>query len=167
VRASTIALRPRRRSSRGLDAGTFGAGPAFVLGEAGPHRFAFHVADIRPWKRRRDVSEKNEFASLGHRARCSSAIQIKSIIFVAKGYSPEVNGRQRAAAWVKDEPFGVEFATIQLGSERLTAEGVAIGTTSTPLPARLLHRDRPRIRHQPTARYELRRGMAPYTRPAT
>lgn len=42
---------------------------------------------------------------------------------------------RRAVAWVKDEPFGVEFAEITIAPERLTATGVAIGTA--PLPYRL------------------------------
>jgi hypothetical protein len=39
-----------------------------------------------------------------------------------------VSGRHRAVAWVKDDPFGVEFAEIQLAPMGLTATGVAIGT---------------------------------------
>jgi hypothetical protein len=46
-----------------------------------------------------------------------------------------VSVRRRAIAWIKDDPFGVEFAEIQLGPERLTARGVAIGTS--PVPYRL------------------------------
>ena len=42
---------------------------------------------------------------------------------------------RRAIAWVKDDPFGVEFAELELGAERLTAAGVAVGTA--PLPYRL------------------------------
>jgi hypothetical protein len=42
---------------------------------------------------------------------------------------------RRAVAWVKDEPFGVEFAEIAIAHERLAATGVAIGTA--PLPYRL------------------------------
>jgi uncharacterized protein len=42
---------------------------------------------------------------------------------------------RRAVAWVKDEPFGVEFAEIAIASRRLAATGVAIGTA--PLPYRL------------------------------
>jgi hypothetical protein len=30
--------------------------------------------------------------------------------------------------WVKDAPLGMEFAEIELGPDRLTATGVAIGT---------------------------------------
>ena len=41
---------------------------------------------------------------------------------------------QRAVAWLKDEPLGVEFAEIEV-SNRLSARGVAIGTT--PVPYRL------------------------------
>ncbi|MGH3083325.1 MAG: hypothetical protein ACRDNP_04575 [Gaiellaceae bacterium] len=40
--------------------------------------------------------------------------------------------RRRAVAWTKDEPFGVEFAEIQLAPTHITAEGVAIGTEPTP-----------------------------------
>lgn len=46
-----------------------------------------------------------------------------------------MTGRRRAAAWIKDDPFGVEFAEIQLAPERLRAEGVAIG--SRPVAYRL------------------------------
>lgn len=41
----------------------------------------------------------------------------------------------RAIVWVKDDPFGVEFAEIEITARRLTASGVAIG--SAPLPYRL------------------------------
>src|SRR3954469_15212043 len=42
-----------------------GAGPTFVAGPQTPHHFAFHVADLEPWKRRLDVSEEHDFASWG------------------------------------------------------------------------------------------------------
>ena len=42
---------------------------------------------------------------------------------------------RRAAAWVKDDPFGVEFAEIAIDDEHLTASGVAVG--AAPLPYRL------------------------------
>jgi len=42
-----------------------GAGPSFVLGEATPHHFAFHISDLEPWKRRLDVSEEHDFSSWG------------------------------------------------------------------------------------------------------
>jgi hypothetical protein len=42
---------------------------------------------------------------------------------------------RRAVAWVKDDPFGVEFAEIDIAEEHLTASGVALGTA--PLPYRL------------------------------
>ena len=41
----------------------------------------------------------------------------------------------RAVAWVKDDPFGVEFAETGIARTRLNAAGVAIGTA--PLPYRL------------------------------
>jgi hypothetical protein len=43
--------------------------------------------------------------------------------------------KRRATAWVKDEPFGVEFAEIDIAEEHLTARGVAIG--ARPVPYRL------------------------------
>lgn len=46
-----------------------------------------------------------------------------------------MNGRRRAVGWVKDDPFGVEYADIELSADRLRAEGVAIGTR--PVPYRL------------------------------
>jgi len=46
--------------------------------------------------------------------------------------------RRRAVGWVKDEPFGVEYAEIELAEDRLRAEGVAIGTS--PGPYRLDYR---------------------------
>jgi catechol 2,3-dioxygenase-like lactoylglutathione lyase family enzyme len=42
-----------------------GAKPTFVAGETSPHHFAFHVADLEPWKQRLDVSEEHDFASWG------------------------------------------------------------------------------------------------------
>jgi hypothetical protein len=39
---------------------------------------------------------------------------------------------RRVVAWVKDEPFGVEFAEISVADEYLTATGVAIGTAPRP-----------------------------------
>jgi hypothetical protein len=46
-------------------ADTLGAGPSFVPGETTPHHFAFHVADLEPWKTRLDVSEEYDFSSWG------------------------------------------------------------------------------------------------------
>jgi catechol-2,3-dioxygenase len=42
-----------------------GASPSFVAGDSSPHHFAFHVADLEPWKRRLDVSEEHDFSSWG------------------------------------------------------------------------------------------------------
>lgn len=42
---------------------------------------------------------------------------------------------RRAVAWIKDDPFGVEFAEIGVADGRMTASGVAIG--SAPPPYRL------------------------------
>ena len=42
-----------------------GAAPTFVHGDATPHHFAFHVADLEPWKQRLDVSEEHDFSSWG------------------------------------------------------------------------------------------------------
>ena len=36
--------------------------------------------------------------------------------------------RSRSVAWVKEDPFGVEFAEVSLSTRALTAAGVAIGT---------------------------------------
>jgi len=44
---------------------TIGAGPSFVSGTSTPHHFAFHVADLEPWKRRLDVSDEHDFSSWG------------------------------------------------------------------------------------------------------
>lgn len=44
----------------------------------------------------------------------------------------------RAVAWVKDDPFGVEFAEIVVTAERLSADGVAVG--AAPVPYRLDYR---------------------------
>ena len=43
--------------------------------------------------------------------------------------------RRRTVAWGKDDPFGVEFAEIEIADDHLTAVGVAINTR--PLPYRL------------------------------
>jgi uncharacterized protein len=39
---------------------------------------------------------------------------------------------ERAVAWVKEDPFGVEFAEIALGPQELSANGVAIGAGAVP-----------------------------------
>jgi catechol 2,3-dioxygenase-like lactoylglutathione lyase family enzyme len=44
---------------------TLGCGLSLVSGEASPHHFAFHVADLEPWKQRLDVGEEHDFASWG------------------------------------------------------------------------------------------------------
>jgi hypothetical protein len=46
-----------------------------------------------------------------------------------------MNTSQRTVAWVKPDPFGVEFAEIELGRGRLVAKGSAIG--SRPVVYRL------------------------------
>ena len=46
-----------------------------------------------------------------------------------------MDARRRAVAWVKDDPFGVEFAEIALARQHLSADGVAIG--AGPIPYRL------------------------------
>jgi len=46
-----------------------------------------------------------------------------------------VEATARTAAWVKEDPFGVELAEITLRPDRLSAIGVAIGTD--PVPYRL------------------------------
>ena len=43
--------------------------------------------------------------------------------------------RSRSVAWIKEEPFGVEFVETTLSPRALTAKGVAIGTE--PYPYRL------------------------------
>lgn len=35
--------------------------------------------------------------------------------------------RRRAVAWIKDDPFGIEFAEIEITGSHLTAAGTAIG----------------------------------------
>jgi hypothetical protein len=49
--------------------------------------------------------------------------------------SARVHETRRAVAWVKDDPFGVEYAEIDIGPDHLRAEGVAVG--SAPVPYRL------------------------------
>jgi uncharacterized protein len=49
--------------------------------------------------------------------------------------NPSTAEVRRAAAWVKDQPVGVEYADLQLAADHLTAVGVAIG--SEPLVYRL------------------------------
>jgi hypothetical protein len=40
-----------------------GAAPTFVEGESTRHHFAFHVADLEPWKARLDVTDEHDFSS--------------------------------------------------------------------------------------------------------
>jgi hypothetical protein len=53
----------------------------------------------------------------------------------ATGIRPPTATRARAVAWSKDDPFGAEFAAVQLGEQTIGARGVAIG--SEPEPYRL------------------------------
>ena len=46
-------------------ADTLETAPSFVPGETSPQHFAFHVADLEPWKQRLDVSEEHDFSSWG------------------------------------------------------------------------------------------------------
>jgi uncharacterized protein len=46
-----------------------------------------------------------------------------------------VAGRSRCLGWSKAQPFGAEFAEVQIERDRLAAQGVAIG--SSPVPYRL------------------------------
>lgn len=39
--------------------------PSFVLEEATPHHFAFHVPDLAPWKKRLAVAEEYDFSDWG------------------------------------------------------------------------------------------------------
>src|ERR1700738_5537928 len=52
-----------------------------------------------------------------------------------RGRLISMNTTKRAIAWVKQEPFGAEFADVVLSSRRLTAVGIAIG--GEPVPYRL------------------------------
>jgi hypothetical protein len=54
---------------------------------------------------------------------------------VAEQWSIPSAESRRTVAWVKDDPFGVEFAEIAIAEDHLTAAGVAVGTA--PLPYRL------------------------------
>jgi hypothetical protein len=76
-----------------------------------------------------------------------------------------VGVRRHAIAWVKDDPFGVEFAKIELHSEWLTAEGVAIGTS--PVPYRLDYQLETTTGFVTSRLLALRRRLAPRARPST
>jgi hypothetical protein len=39
-----------------------GAGPSFVAGESSPHHFAFHVAELEPWRYRLELSDEYDFS---------------------------------------------------------------------------------------------------------
>jgi hypothetical protein len=49
-----------------------------------------------------------------------------------------MRAKGRAVAWVKEDPFGVEFVEVRLSGDRLSARGTAIGTE--PVPYRLDYR---------------------------
>jgi len=49
--------------------------------------------------------------------------------------SVRIRKKWRAAAWLKGNPFGVEFAEIEVGTDHLRAAGVSI--VSAPVPYRL------------------------------
>jgi hypothetical protein len=64
---------------------------------------------------------------VGSSPKSSSAVTCRS--------STRRTEKRRAVAWVKDDPYGVEFAEIALAPQRVSAEGVAIA--ATPVPYRL------------------------------
>jgi len=39
-----------------------GAAPSFVRGDAAPHHFAFHTAELEPWRRRLEATEEHDFS---------------------------------------------------------------------------------------------------------
>jgi uncharacterized protein len=45
---------------------------------------------------------------------------------------PPVTEKERAVAWVKSDPFGVEFAAAIFSAGRLSAAGTAVGTDPSP-----------------------------------
>ena len=45
------------------------------------------------------------------------------------------SGHRENVAWVKDDPLGIEFADVLVGSDQVSAVGVCIGTR--PVPYRL------------------------------
>jgi len=40
-----------------------GAAPSFVRGDATSHHFAFHTAELEPWRARLDLTEEHDFAA--------------------------------------------------------------------------------------------------------
>jgi hypothetical protein len=52
--------------------------------------------------------------------------------FVGARRASPSSERKRAVAWVKEEPFAVEFAEVELTARHLAATGVAIGTEPVP-----------------------------------
>ena len=73
---------------------------------------------------------------------------------------------KRAVAWVKDDPFGVEFAEIDLSPNRLNACGVAIAGASIQVPIGLDYTLETAADFV-TSRLHVvkpRRGLAPHTR---
>src|SRR5262249_61408429 len=89
-----------------------------------------------PWLGARVMQQGEAFDGRDRRSRrnaaASHALRLRGGVVRPWGYRALMHVRRRAAAWIKDDPFGVEFAELELTPERLAAEGVAIGTTPGP-----------------------------------
>jgi uncharacterized protein len=66
--------------------------------------------------------------------------------------------RSRAVAWVKDDPFGVEFAEIDLETRRLSSDGVAVGVEPFPYRLDYSSANRARLHHVAVARQQSGQG---------
>jgi hemoglobin len=95
----------------------------------------FHIGSGR---RRPDLARTADTASASDRARRLGVPSVPGRLHARQrlaGLKPTPMARNRTVAWAKHEPFGVEFAEIEFGADRLAARGVAIG--SSPFPYRL------------------------------
>jgi hypothetical protein len=52
----------------------------------------------------------------------------------------------RGIAWSKDDPFGAEFAEVELAGYRLVARGLTLGSAPAPVPGSTTPRLRPDMR---------------------
>ena len=93
-----------------------GAQPTFVAGHATPHHFAFHVADLAPWKRRLDVTEEYDFSSWGGaRAVYFRDPEENVVELIARPQAREELTLAEVGLPVEDVPKAVETLRRELG----------------------------------------------------
>jgi catechol 2,3-dioxygenase-like lactoylglutathione lyase family enzyme len=93
-----------------------GAAPTFIAGDATPHHFAFHVANLGSWKERLDVSEEHDFSSWdGARAVYFRDPEDNVVELIARPAAHPELSLAEVGLPVEDVPDAVETLERELG----------------------------------------------------